>query len=313
MFDWFFKLILDVLQYIHQYTGNYGWDIIILTAFVRVLLLPLTFSGLKGMKAMQAAQPLIKELQEKYKDDREKQSKEMMALYKELGVNPFSSCLPMLLQLPVFIALYRVLSLPEINGYILVNTDFYGMNLTSAAFTKLSPEFLADIALIMPGMIDLSTFGISFFQNAYLYTPVLVVVALMTVTTIIQQQMMTIDPQQKTTMWFMNIFIVYISFIMPAGVLLYWGVSNVLQFAQQAVTKGPAGDKLGINTAKKAAVPGKNVKSAGAAAAVSGAKSGKESNSGKKQDKQTDNKVSGGKKNTAGGKKKNKKRKKRKR
>ncbi len=305
MFDWFFKLILDVIQYLHQYTGNYGWDIIILTAVMRIVLLPLTFSGLKSMKAMQAAQPLIKALQEKYKDDKERQSKEMMALYKELGVNPLSSCLPMVLQLPVFIALYRVLQLPELNGFILVNTDFYGMNLSSAAFTKLSPVFLKDLALIMPGMIDLSKFGISFFQNAYLYTPVLVVVALMTVTTVIQQKMMTVDPQQKSTMWFMNIFIVYISFVMPAGVLLYWGVSNVLQFAQQAATKLPDNDKFKSKILKKAAAA-KNGKSASP-------KSGKETKNGNKQDTQSDNKVKGNKKTNTGSKKKGKRRKKRKR
>lgn len=239
LFTSFSEFLLSILAYLHTFTGSYGWDIILLTILVRLVMFPLTLSSLKGMKAMQVAQPRIKEIQELYKDDKERLTRETMALYKEIGFNPMSSCLPMLLQMPVFIVLYRVLSQPELNGYILVNESFYGMNLTSAAFTKLSPDLLKDLTLIMPGMIDLNVLGIPFFQGAYLYTPVLIVVVLMTATTIMQQKMMTVDPQQQSTMWMMNLFIVYISFIMPAGVLLYWGVSNVLQFAQQAAMKGP--------------------------------------------------------------------------
>lgn len=258
LFSAFSAFLLNILEYLHTYTGSYGWDIIILTIMVRLVMFPLTLSSLRGMKGMQAAQPRIKEIQELYKDDKERLTRETMALYKEIGFNPMSSCLPMLLQMPVFIVLYRVLSQPELNGYILVNESFYGMNLTSAAFTKLSPDFLKDIALVLPGMINLDILGISFFHGAYLYTPVLIVVALMTVTTIMQQKMMTVDPQQQSTMWMMNLFIVYISFVMPAGVLLYWGVSNVLQFAQQAMMKGPKIAPSKLKSGKKTEVPSKS-------------------------------------------------------
>ncbi len=229
-------------------TGNYGWDIIILTIIIRVILLPLTLSSVKGMKGMQIAQPRVKELQEKYKDDREKLNREMMLLYKEIGFNPLASCLPMFLQLPIFIALYRVLAAPELNGYLFANQAFYGMNLTAATFNRLSPDFLRDVSLVLPGMVDLSRIGFSYFQNTYLYITAIPVVVLMTVTTIVQQMMMTVDPQQKPTMWIMNIFLTVIAFTMPTGVLLYWGVSNALQFVQQAFTKAPETSK---KTSKK--------------------------------------------------------------
>jgi len=283
----FFQLILDTLEFLHQYTGNYGWDIMILTLAVRLILFPITLKGLRGMKAMQAHQPRLKEIQEKYKDDREKLNKEIMAFYKEVGFNPMSSCLPMLLQLPIFIGLYRVLSLPELNHFILVNESFYGMNLTSSAFTKLSPALLKDLSLVMPGMIDLSFLNFSYFQGAYLYTPVLIVVVLMSVTTIAQQKMMTVDPQQQSTMWMMNIFIVVISFIIPAGVLLYWGVSNVLQFVQQAMIKLPDDPK---SVKKKDQKSGTKLKSA----------KGKEDKAVKKPEKSGDNIEKTGKKKSPG-------------
>jgi len=232
------EIFLQFLNYTYDhFTHSYGWSIILLTAVVRLVLLPLTLSGLRGMKAMQQAQPLIKELQLKYKDDKERLNKEMLALYKQIGFNPISGCLPMVLQIPVFIILFQVLRNPEQNGFIFVNQSFYGMDLTSFAFSKLSPDFLANLHLIIPGMFDLSALGVSFFNNTYLYIPALPVVAVMCVTTVVQQKMMTVDPQQKSMMWMMNLMIVYFAFMMPTGVLLYWGVSNVLQLIQQAFTK----------------------------------------------------------------------------
>jgi len=239
-------IFVQFLLFSHNYTHNYGWDIILLTLLIRLVLLPITLGSMRGMKAMQVAQPRMKELQEKFKDDRERMNREMMALYKEVGFNPISGCLPMLLQIPIFIILFQVLRFPEINGYLFINTSFYGMDLTSAAITKLVPDFLGNIHTIMPGMIDIGATGIGFFANSYLYTPALVVVALMAVTTIIQQKMMTVDPQQKGMMWMMNLMIIYFAFMMPTGVLLYWGVSNVLQFIQQGLTKLP--EKKGGST-----------------------------------------------------------------
>src|SRR5215467_13358543 len=99
-----------VLKFFHDNVGlSWGMSIIAITVCTRALLIPLTYKQLKGMRAMQALQPQIKELQEKYKNDKQRMQQEMMRFYKENKVNPFASCIPLLAQLPVFIALFYVL------------------------------------------------------------------------------------------------------------------------------------------------------------------------------------------------------------
>src|SRR5215203_557618 len=105
-----------VLQFFHDEAGlSWGMSIIALTVCTRAVLLPLTYKQLKGMRALQALQPQMKELQEKYKNDKQRLQQEMMRFYKENKVNPFASCIPLLAQLPVFITLFYVLKneLPE--------------------------------------------------------------------------------------------------------------------------------------------------------------------------------------------------------
>src|SRR5690242_17873567 len=101
-----------VLAWIYAIVPNYAVAIIILTLLIRVVLLPLGFKQIRSMQAMQAIQPQLKEVQRKYKADRQKQYEETQKLYKEYGVNPLSGCLPMLLQFPVLIALFAVLRVP---------------------------------------------------------------------------------------------------------------------------------------------------------------------------------------------------------
>ena len=102
-------LIVKLLEFIHQYVPNWGLSIIVLTLMFRALVWPLITTQTKSMFGMQRLQPKLQELQRKYKDDREKLTQETMALYREQKVNPMSSCLPMLIQIPVFIALFTVL------------------------------------------------------------------------------------------------------------------------------------------------------------------------------------------------------------
>ena len=99
-----------VLSFLYSVIPSYGVAIILLTIFVRLLLLPLTIKQTRSMQAMQQIQPKVKELQRKYKGNRQKMNEELMKLYKEHQVNPLGGCLPLLLQLPVFFALYRVLT-----------------------------------------------------------------------------------------------------------------------------------------------------------------------------------------------------------
>ena len=231
------QFVVDSLIFLNEnVTHSYGWSIILLTLIFRILILPLTFKSIKSMKAMQELQPKIKELQEKYKNDKEALAKKQMEMFKEHGANPMGGCLPMLLQLPIFILLFRVLRSPELNGYILINASFYGMDLTTAAITRIPDNFLGGLSLAMPGMIDLSATNIGFLQNTYLYLPTLVLAAGMSVTTFIQQKQMTIDPNQKGMMVMMNLMLVYFAMIMPSGVLLYWVLGNLFQIVQQKFT-----------------------------------------------------------------------------
>lgn len=233
------QIFLQIIKFLHGFTGNYGWDIILLTVLIRVVMFPLTLTSLKSMKGMQELQPKIKELQKKYADDKERLNKELMALYKQGGINPISGCLPMLIQLPIFIILYNLLRNSEANGYIFVNASFYGMDLMTAAFNKVSPDFLGNVRLVVPGMIDMNRVGIPFFNNAYLYIPTFVLVIFMGITTFVQQRSMKMEQSQASTFIMMNVFIVFISFTMPAGVLLYWTMSNFFQIIQQKYTPSP--------------------------------------------------------------------------
>lgn len=236
-------IFLAVIQFTHGFTGNYGVDIILLTALIRVAMYPLTLTSIKSMKTMQELQPKIKELKKKYGDDKERLNKETLDLYRKHGANPLSGCLPLLLQLPIFIVLFQMLRLPERNGYIFINASFCGIDLTTAAFNRISADFLGNLPLVLPGMVDLSFLGISFFNNSYLYLPTLALVAFMTVTTFLTQKGMTMDQSQSANFMFMNIFIVFISFTMPSGVLLYWGMSNFFQLVQQKLVPQPSAAK----------------------------------------------------------------------
>src|SRR5436309_1237680 len=110
MFDSLYRLLGEVISFFFNLIPNYGVAIILLTIFVRLVLLPLTIKQMKSMQAMQKIQPHMKELQAKYKGDKQRLNEEMMKLYKDHQVNPLGGCLPLVLQFPVFIGLFRVLS-----------------------------------------------------------------------------------------------------------------------------------------------------------------------------------------------------------
>ena len=109
-------LMMRLMELVHGFTGSWGLAIIVLTLIVRLLLHPLTKKQMTSMQKMQKLQPRIKMLQEKFKDDKESLNREMMALYKENKVNPAAGCLPLLVQLPVFILLYQVLTNYDFSG-----------------------------------------------------------------------------------------------------------------------------------------------------------------------------------------------------
>jgi YidC/Oxa1 family membrane protein insertase len=186
---WLMKVFYDIFP-------NYGVAIIILTIIVRIPFIPLINKGQKSMKKLQDIQPRMAEIKEKYKKDPQKMQKETMELYKKHKVNPMGGCLPMLLQIPVFFALYKVLLI--------------AIELRGAPF--------------MLWIKDLSV------KDPYYILPII-----MGATMVIQQKMTpsTMDPTQQKIMMIMPIVFTFMFLTFPSGLVLYWLVNNVLSIAQQ--------------------------------------------------------------------------------
>lgn len=207
--------LLSLLQLSHSFTGNYGIDIILLTILVKLAFLPLSTKSFKSMNDMKKIQPQLEQLREQYKDDREKLNKEMMELYRRHNINPLGGCLPMLVQLPVFIGLYQAF----MHAIELRQAPFFGW------IQDLSrPDRLGTVSLPFvepPGI------------------PVLTI--LMGGTMLLQQAMTpaTGDPAQQKMMMVMPLIFTAMFINFPAGLVLYWLVNNVLSIAQQfAYNKG---------------------------------------------------------------------------
>ncbi len=184
------------LKFFYTFVHNYGIAIIILTVIIKLLFWPLTQKSYTSMRAMQTLQPEMKKLREKYRGDKEGLNRNMMELYKEHRVNPLGGCLPMLVQIPVFIALYKVLL-----GTIELRHAPFALWLT-----------------------DLSV------KDPYYITPVI-----MGVTMFIQQKMTpsTMDPMQAKMMLAMPVVFTFIFLNFPSGLVLYWLVNNLLTILQQ--------------------------------------------------------------------------------
>ena len=200
-----------VLQFFHDNVGlSWGMSIIALTVCTRAVLIPLTYKQLKGMRALQALQPQIKELQEKYKNDKQRMQQEMMRFYKENKVNPFASCLPLLAQLPVFITLFYVLrhELPEDigcqAGHCGAEASFLFINDLTAKAT--GGELIALLILyvgtqLVSGMV----------------------------------MSITADKSQRTMMFLLPLIFVPFILNFPAGLILYWITTNFWTIGQSFV------------------------------------------------------------------------------
>ena len=192
--------LLDLLRMIYGYVGNYGVAIIILTIIVRLVLFPLTYKGMKSMKRMQQLSPRMKKLQAKYKNNKEKLNKEMMGLYRKNRVNPLGGCLPMLLQLPVFFALYSSLS--------------------SAVELRHAPFILWISDLSQPDGLGI--------------TPLLMGASMYFQQKLTPQTAMMDSTQAKVMQMLPFIFTIF-TFTFPSGLTLYWVTSNILSIAQQQI------------------------------------------------------------------------------
>lgn len=185
-----------ILKFFHSFMGNYGWAIVLLTIIVRIPFIPLLNKSQKAMKKMQDIQPKLTELREKHKKDPQKLQKETMEMYKKYKVNPVSGCLPMLLQIPVFFALYKVLMI--------------AIELRGAPF--------------MLWITDLSA------KDPYYIMPIV-----MGITMVLQQKMTptSLDPKMNKIMMLMPVVFTFLFLGFASGLVLYWLVNNILSIIQQ--------------------------------------------------------------------------------
>jgi YidC/Oxa1 family membrane protein insertase len=196
----FFNLLAQplftVLTFFYGYFKNYGVAIILLTILIKIIFWPLTHKSYSSMKSMQKLQPEMAKLRERFKNDKERLNKEMMALYKTHSVNPLGGCLPMLVQIPVFFALYKVL----LGSIALRHADF--------AFW----------------LTDLSA------KDPYYITPLL-----MGASMFVQQKMTptTADPMQAKIFMMMPVIFTFMFLNFPSGLVIYWLVNNLLTILQQ--------------------------------------------------------------------------------
>ncbi|MEM1231328.1 MAG: membrane protein insertase YidC [Pseudomonadota bacterium] len=193
---WLAVPLFKVLKWCHDLVGNWGMAIILLTIFVKALLWPLTAKAYKSMANMRRVAPQMKRLQERYASDRQKLSQEMMKLYQKEGVNPLGGCLPMLLPMPIFLALYWVL--------------FESVELRQAPFMA----WIQDLAVMDP------FFVLPLLMGASMYLQQLLSPAMG-------------DPMQVKIMRMMPVVFTALFLFFPAGLVLYWLVNNVISIAQQ--------------------------------------------------------------------------------
>jgi len=211
-----FKIwLLLALKFCYRFTYNYGWALILLTMLLKLAFTPLTHMSYGSMKKMQALQPKLKSLQARYKNDPAKLNQEMMQLYRRNRVNPMGGCLPMLLQIPIFIAFYQVLS--------------ETIELKGAPFMA----WMRDLS--EPDRLAALPFSLPFLGDGVHVLPVL-----MSGSMFWQQQLTPqagATPEQTKMMAFMPLFMFFVFYKMPSGLVLYWFVNNVLSIIHQVVIK----------------------------------------------------------------------------
>ncbi|MBT3881706.1 MAG: membrane protein insertase YidC, partial [Campylobacteraceae bacterium] len=191
------KPMFLLLQYIHDYVGNWGWTIVLVTILIKLILYPLSYKGMVSMNKLKELSPKIKEIQEKYKNDKQKSGAKMMEFYKKEGVNPMGGCLPIVLQIPVFFSIYRVL----LNSIELKGAEW--------AF------WITDLAEMDP----------------YFVLPILMGITMYVQQLITPNQMQ--DELQKKLFQFLPVIFTFFFLWFPAGLTLYWFINNLFTIAQQ--------------------------------------------------------------------------------
>lgn len=219
MWDVFKDWIFDIIQFFFNFCGDWGMSIIIVTVIFRLLISPLMHKQTKSSYQMQKVQPLLQEIQKKYAGEPQRMQEEMQKLYAEAKFNPLAGCLPMLLQMPIFIALFQVLN--EMGSRTQGTTyEFY--HIVPSLVTRPSEAFATGFGDFIP------------------YLVLMIIFAGATFLPMVLMQLGNKDnPQRNQTLIMsavMSVFMLWISWGSPAGVLLFWGASSLIGVAQQQIS-----------------------------------------------------------------------------
>jgi YidC/Oxa1 family membrane protein insertase len=227
------QLLGDALNFFYQIIPNLGIAIILLTIMLSLLMFPLTLKQTRSMRAMQEIQPEVKRLQKELKGDREELNKQLMALYSEKGVNPAAGCLPLIVQMPIWFALFRVLG--DTEQYIEVppgesiNTQFLGMDLTVSPSSAIPDAFSSgDILAAIPYIVLLIFIVAAGFYQQYQTTQMRSSNGEVVEKTAQQQSM-------QTAMKIMPLFFGFITWSLTSGLGIYFATSSVFRIGQQSL------------------------------------------------------------------------------
>src|SRR4051812_10244571 len=220
-----------VLVFFHDTVGlQWGMSIIALTVTVRALLIPLTLKQFKSMQSLQQLAPEIKQLQEKYKDDKQRLNQEMMKFYQENKVNPFGSCLPLVAQLPVFISLFYMLRKD-------LRADICGQ--IAKPCSQVPPGHWGENFLFIPDITATATGGV-----------LITLVVLYVGSQLLSSVLMSVTADRNQRMLMIALPFIFVPFIVkfPAGLLLYWITTNLWTVGQQTLIRKQAGMPVGIRS-----------------------------------------------------------------
>jgi YidC/Oxa1 family membrane protein insertase len=257
-----FDLIASVLAWFYELYPSYGLSIVLLTLVVMAITTPFTLKGTKSMIQMQRLQPQLKAIQTRYRDDREKMNQELLKFYKANNINPVGGCLPMFIQIPVFIVLFRVLSgltrrVTDVGmqaGATAMDfrLDMPGFRVAEVGERTFNPSYISGDSALYKSLVDSTTmksWGIDLSESASAAlgrsighaVPYLLLIAAVLVTGLIQTRQIQgrqsagsqVNPQQQMIMKVMPFFLPVFSFGMPAGLVVYFVASNLWRIGQQ--------------------------------------------------------------------------------
>ncbi|MEZ4655691.1 MAG: membrane protein insertase YidC [Candidatus Eisenbacteria bacterium] len=209
----FSRLLLACMNFLYSVIPNYGLAILILSVVTKVAFYPLTRKSLVSMREMQKLKPQIDEINAKYKDDAQRKQQAMMEMYRTNKINPLGGCLPMVIQMPVFVALYNVLA--------------------NSVQLRKEPFVLWINDLSSPDLI-----------GTVMGFPIHVLPLLMALTMVLQQRLQPVDPRQAVIGYVMPIMMLVFFYMLPSGLVFYWTINNVLQVGQQLIINRESGQQL---------------------------------------------------------------------